>query len=89
MTTLSATKARANFYELIDKVATSGKSVGITKKGETKVVLMSAEELESLEETMEILSDKKLMAAIRRGEKEIEEGNFKDWEEVKKELGWE
>lgn len=89
MTTISATKARANLYDLIDKVASSGKRVGITKKGETKVVLMSIEELESWEETNEILSDKKLMKDLKQSEKEITEGKGKDWEEVKKELGWE
>ncbi|OGZ69820.1 MAG: hypothetical protein A3F47_01645 [Candidatus Staskawiczbacteria bacterium RIFCSPHIGHO2_12_FULL_38_11] len=47
MTTVSATKARANFYDLIDQVSTSGKRVGITNKGETKVVLVSFKEYES------------------------------------------
>lgn len=87
MTTISATKARANFYDLINKVATSGKRVGITNKGETKVILMSVEELESWEETNEILSDKGLMRAIKQGEKDLKEGRVHDWEDVKKELG--
>ncbi len=88
MTTISATNARANLYDLIDQVALSGKRIGITKKGETKVVLMSLEELESWEETNEILSDKKLMMDIRQAEKELAEGKGQDWEDVKKELGW-
>ena len=86
MTTISATNARANLYDLIDEVSKTGKRVGITKKGETKVVLMSAEELESWEETNEILSDKKLMRDLKQAEKDIEEGNFITWEELKKEL---
>lgn len=86
MTTVSATKARANFYDLIDKVSTSGKRIGITNKGETKVVLMSVSELESWEETNEILSDKKLMKDLKQAEKDIKEGRFYDWEDVKKEL---
>lgn len=87
MTTISATNARANFYDLIDEVSKTGKRVGITKKGETKVVLMSIEELESWEETNEILADKKLMKDLRQAEKDIKEGRFYDWEDVKKELG--
>lgn len=86
MTTISATKARANLYDLIDQVASSGKRVGITKKGETKAVLMSVDELESWEETNEILADKKLMKDIKQAEKDIQEGRFYDWEDVKKEL---
>jgi antitoxin YefM len=86
MTTISATKARANLYDLIDQVAKTGKRVGITKKGETKVVLMSTEELESWEETNEILADKKLMRDLGQAEKDIKDGKYYDWEDVKKEL---
>lgn len=86
MTTVSATNARAHLYDLIDEVATSGKRVGITKKGETKVVLMSMEELESWEETNEILADKKLMRDLKQAEKDIEEGRFITFEQLKKDL---
>ncbi len=48
MTTISATNARANFYELIDKVSKTGKRVGITKLGVLKVVMISNKEYEAL-----------------------------------------
>lgn len=86
MTTISATTARANLYDLIDEVAKTGKRVGITKKGETKVVLMSVEELESWEETNEILSDKRLMRNLKKAEKDIEKGRFITFEQLKKNL---
>lgn len=87
MTTISATQARANLYDLIDEVAASGKRVGITKKGITKAILISAEEYESWQETNEILADKSLVRAIRQGEKDLQSGRVYDWEDVKKELG--
>lgn len=86
MTTISATNARARLYDLIDEVATSGKRVGITKKGETKAVLISVEELESWEETNEILADKRLMRDLKQAEKDIEEGRFITFEQLKKDL---
>lgn len=86
MNTISATKARTNLYDLIDEVSKTGKRIGITKRGETKAVLMSVEEVESWEETNEILADKKLMRDIKQAEKDIAEGRFHDWEDVKKEL---
>ena len=86
MTTISATQARANLYDLIDEVSLSGKRIGITKKGETKVVLMSIEELESWEETNEILSDKKLMKDLREAEEDIKKGHFITFEQLKKDL---
>ena len=88
MTTVSATTARANLYDLIDEVSASWKRVGITKRGETKAVLISVEELESWEETNEILADKKLMRDLKQAEKDIKEGRVYDWEDVKKELGF-
>ena len=51
-------------------------------KTETKRILE-----ESLKETMEIMSDPTLMAAIREGEEDIKAGRYYDWEDVKKELG--
>lgn len=86
MTTVSATKARANFYDLIDEVATSGRRIGITKKGETKVVIMSAEELESWDDTNEILTDKKLMKDLKKAENDIKKGHYITFEQLKKEL---
>ena len=48
MTTISATKARAKLYDLIDEVALSGKRIGITKFGVLKAVLISVTEYEFL-----------------------------------------
>ncbi len=47
---------------------------------------MSAAEYDSWKETIEILSDPKLMKSIKQGEKEIDEGKGIPWEDVKKEL---
>lgn len=87
MTTVSATTARANLYDLIDEVASSGKSVGITKKGETKAVLINPNELSGMIATIETLSDSELMAQIRASEKDIKAGRVRNWEDIKKELG--
>lgn len=89
MTTVSATQARANFYDLIDEVAVSGKRVGITNKGETKAVIISQEDLDSLEVTLDVMSDSKLMEAIHQGDEDIKAGRVRDWADIKKELGLE
>ncbi len=87
MTTVSATQARANLYDLIDEVASSGKRVGITKKGETKAVLISSDELASWEATMDVMSDTKLVKGIRKGMEDIKKGRVVSWEEVKRKAG--
>lgn len=87
MTTVSATQARAKLYDLIDEVSVSGKWVGITKRGETKVVLISAEELESWEATLRVMADSELVKGIRKGVEDIKKGRVVPWEKVKKDLG--
>ena len=47
------------------------------------------ETIESLEETLEIIQDKELMASFREGVKELAEGKDIPWEDAKKKLGWE
>ena len=83
MITVSATNARANLYDLIDEVFTSGKAVGITKKGETKAMLISPEELASWEATLDVMSDAKLVKGIKKGIEDIKKGRLIFWEEVK------
>ena len=46
----------------------------ITKHGRPAAVVLSVEDLESLEETLEILSDPTLLAEIREAERERSKG---------------
>lgn len=86
MITVSATNARNNLYDLLEDAA-SGKKIAITNKGETKAVLISAEELASWEATLEVMSDKKLVTGIKKGLEDIKKGRVVSWEEVKKKAG--
>lgn len=86
MTTVSVTHARDNLYDLIEEVS-SGKKIAITNKGETKAVLISADELASWEATMDVMSDKKLVMGIKKGLDDIKKGRVVSWEEVKKKAG--
>lgn len=85
--TLPITEARQKLPTLIDRASKMLDEYIITVNGKPAAVLMSAKEYESWKETNEILADKKLMKAIKQGEKDIEEGRIYDWEDVKKELG--
>lgn len=84
---ISISDVRTNLPDLVDKVNKKLDRVTITVNGQPKATLISAEELESIEETLEILSNPKLMKDIRKAEKEIDEGKGIPWEEVQKELG--
>lgn len=86
--TLPITKARQELPKLVDNASKKLDEYIITVNGTPAAVLMSVQEYESWKETIDIMSDSKLMKSIKEGEKEIEEGKGIDWEDAKKELGW-
>ena len=80
--TVSATDARAKLYDLLEEVEKLSKRVIITSHGKTKAVLVNADELEGLEETLEVLRDKDAMASIERSKKDIKAGRLYTFKEV-------
>ncbi len=50
--------------------------VQITKNGRSYVVLISAEDLASLEATVDMLSDTEAMRRVRDAERDIDSGSF-------------
>lgn len=81
-TTIPATEARKKLFKVIDEVAKKARHFFITKDGEPKAVIMSAEEWESWLETLEILSDKKLVRSIRKAEGDFKKGRYVTLEEA-------
>lgn len=74
--TVPVSKAKASLSEFIRRVREEHESFAITHRGKVEGVLLSIEEYESLIETLEILSDKDLMAGIRRGLKDEKAGRL-------------
>jgi antitoxin YefM len=64
-------EARANLTELLDGLEQKQEHVLITRNGRPSAVMLSADEYESLEETLDILQDKDLMEALRKSEDDI------------------
>lgn len=87
VTTLPLTEARNRFAELVEMASKMFAHFTITRKGRPEAVLMSKEEYDALVDTLEILSNSKTMASIRRAEKDIKAGRVKPLEEVAKEMG--
>lgn len=63
--------------EVVDRIERSHGRVIITKHGHPSVVLMSLEDLESLEETLSILGNPRLVSEIREAETEVARGKSK------------
>jgi prevent-host-death family protein len=64
-TTLPLADVRDRLSPIVNSVETTHERVVITKNGRPSAVLISYEDLESLEETVEILSDRGVAQAIR------------------------
>ena len=68
MTTLPLSEVKARLSEIADEVDRTNDRVHVTRNGREYVVLMSAEDLESLEATLELLSDEVALTRLREAE---------------------
>lgn len=82
MNSVSISEARKNLPKLVDVVDREFERVVITKSGKVKAVMLSSDELEDLQETLEILSDSRAMRAIKKAEKDIAAGKLFTHEQV-------
>jgi prevent-host-death family protein len=74
METLPLAAVKAKLSEVVDKVQREQDRVTITRNGRPVAVIVSPDDLEGLEETLQILSDKQLLAKIRKGVAEANAG---------------
>lgn len=82
MQTLPLSKVKARLSEIADEVARTQERVHVTRNGREYVVLVSADDLESLEATLELLSDPRTMADIRKAEADVASGNVTSGSEM-------
>lgn len=78
MTTLPLSEVKARLSEIAEEVVATHERVQITKNGRDYVVLLAAEDFESIEATLELLSDPEAQARIAGAEREIKQGNLLD-----------
>lgn len=73
--TLPLSSVKAHLSELVDRVEDQHDRVVVTRNGKPAAVLMSPDDLESLEETLAILSDPAAMEQIRESEQALASGD--------------
>jgi prevent-host-death family protein len=78
MSTLSLSDAKARLSEIADEVDRTHERVLITKNGREYVVLISAEDLESIEATLELLADPAAQRRLRKAERDVAAGRVVD-----------
>jgi antitoxin YefM len=72
--TLPLSSVKAHLSELVDRVEDQHDRVVLTRNGKPAAVLISHDDLESLEETLSILSDPAVMAQIHESERALAGG---------------
>lgn len=87
MTTIAVSDFRSNLPTLIDQVSEGLRRFVITVSGEPKAVVLSLDELESLEETAEVLSNPSILQELKDSRRQIREGKFVTLEKVEKKYG--
>jgi antitoxin YefM len=78
MTTLPLADVRDRLSPIVGSVERTHERVVITKNGRPAAVLISVEDLESLEETLEILSDPGVAQAIKESLADPERYSIED-----------
>jgi len=82
MRTFQLSEVKARLSRLVDEVESGDERIVITRRGRPTAVLVSTDDLDSWQETLEITSDRTLLAEIRRGIRQIERGQTVSYEDV-------
>ncbi len=65
---------KAKFSEMVDRVERQHARITVTRNGRPAAVLLSPEDLASLEDTLEILSNPDALAQIEAARRDVAEG---------------
>jgi len=80
---LPLAEVKAKFSEMVDRVEQQHERITVTRNGRPAAVLMSAEELNTLEDTLELLSDPAAMAEIQEARLQVRAGRTVSAEELR------
>jgi prevent-host-death family protein len=84
--TISASQARADFYDILEEASRGLRKIAITLRGKVKAVLMNPDEVEGWEETFDILSDPKAYRELKESIAQAKRGELISHEDLMKEL---
>jgi len=74
--TLPFSEAKAHLSELAERVEREHERILVTRNGRPSFVLVSPDDLESLEETLDILRDRDLVESLARSRSEAARGEL-------------
>ena len=86
MESIPIVQARAMLSQLPEQLSAENRAVALTRHGKPVLAVMPWDLFESIMETMEVMGDADLMAALRESIEDIREGELIPLEQVKAEL---
>jgi prevent-host-death family protein len=81
--TLPLAEIKARLSEIVDRVQGQHERVTLTRNGRPAAVLISPDDLEAMEDTLELLSDPKAMRELQQARKDIASGKGIDADELR------
>lgn len=87
MRDLTMTEARNKLTSLPEALRHTHDAISITRRGKPVLAVLRWDEYESVLETLEVLGDPKLMAAMKTGIREIKRGKGISWDRAKAKIG--
>ena len=81
--TLPLAEIKAHLSEIVDRVEHEHDRVVLTRNGRAAAVIMSPEDLEALEDTLELLSDPATLEEIDRARQDVARGKVVTAEELR------
>ena len=82
MATLPLAEVRANLSKIVDEAVRTHQRTEVTRQGRRAAVILSADDYDSIMETLEILSDQDLLLEIREAEAVADAGETYTLDEV-------
>ena len=79
-------KARAMLSQLPERLSAENRAAALTRHGKPVLAVMPWDLYETIMETMDIMGDAEMMAALRESIEDVREGNLIPLEQVKAEL---
>ena len=82
MSTLPLSEVKARLSEIADEVDRTHQRVHVTRNGREYVVLLAAEDLDSMEATIELLADEAAMKRVHQADTDIAAGRVTTADEM-------
>ena len=87
MTTMPMAQARDHLAEVVESIQKTHDRVTLTRHGQPAAVIIAAADLDSILETLDLLSTPGALEGIREGEADVAGGRYVTMEEMRAAVG--